>query len=638
MHINILDWSYDGIRGVNNLEIKVERKKKVHYPVSLIMMPNGTGKTTTINLLRAILNGSAINWSPNDVIAYRPNNNTSKGKFQVKLLIDNKLYYIILELNYETGKASYKTSRVGNLGGLDNGLLLPSHIKSMLTVNFVKRFVFDGELAKEIISSDSREAERAILYLYQLNKLEEISSRVDDVVINEQKKNSLTAIRTNKGLSTLQVKKDIIETTYNNLRKKAESLKGKINRRKENIKKINDKLSSKISENEQLRTTAEDIEKRRNKTENEIVSLTQNVLSTVRNPTLLSNTIASNLRSLSNNMEVLKLPKTMSQEFFKELAEQDICICGNQIAEKERENILGTASNYLAEDELGVINAIKSTIRNSTYNDELTDIFKSLKKEIIKEQDAKSDWDRLQAQLRQQGDAEVTEMQNKLSIIKLELQDLEKEYNNLITKDKNDLNDLNNNNNIHLCKKELENVKAKIAEATNTVKLLNQSDKLKKYLDDIKLSALNKLKIKIQEETNKKLSEIIKTEKILVESIDGSLKLKNKSGASEGQTLAIAYSFLGSMFESSSHQLPFIVDSPAGSLDLNVRREVSAIIPELFNQLIIFITSGEREAFANNFYNLGNDVQFLTISKKDGGSAILNTGQEFFKNFQGESD
>ena len=91
------------------------------------------------------------------------------------------------------------------------------------------------------------------------------------------------------------------------------------------------------------------------------------------------------------------------------------------------------------------------------------------------------------------------------------------------------------------------------------------------------------------------------------------------------------------MFETSSHDLPFIVDSPAGSLDLSVRRQVSKTIPHLFDQLIIFITSGERAGFADYFYRIEDEVQFLTISRENEGTRCIE-GKETFASFQGEEE
>jgi DNA sulfur modification protein DndD len=63
--------------------------------------------------------------------------------------------------------------------------------------------------------------------------------------------------------------------------------------------------------------------------------------------------------------------------------------------------------------------------------------------------------------------------------------------------------------------------------------------------------------------------------------------------------------------------LPFIVDSPAGSLDLKVRPEVARLIPSLCDQFVAFTISSERQSFVNVLHQAANQqVQYLTIFRK----------------------
>ena len=147
------------------------------------MMPNGYGKTTTQTLLRAVFDGSAVDWDYDKVTGFKPPNaDDILGEFKVTLLIDSSIYVVNLKFNYLEGNAYYQTSRVGDQGGLENGHKLPTVLKSAFTPQFVKRFVFDGELAKEIIGTQSSEAERTIRYLYQLNRLGEMEQRITAIV------------------------------------------------------------------------------------------------------------------------------------------------------------------------------------------------------------------------------------------------------------------------------------------------------------------------------------------------------------------------------------------------------------------------------------------------------------------------
>ena len=67
MKIQILGWEYINIRRINNLTVDLTKGNSIPHQISLIMMPNGTGKTTTINLMRAVLDGSALDWDEDKV-------------------------------------------------------------------------------------------------------------------------------------------------------------------------------------------------------------------------------------------------------------------------------------------------------------------------------------------------------------------------------------------------------------------------------------------------------------------------------------------------------------------------------------------------------------------------------------------
>ena len=55
--MRILGWKAEGLRCPDH-DIDFSADTNEINPVTLIQMPNGTGKTTTLNLLRAALSGS----------------------------------------------------------------------------------------------------------------------------------------------------------------------------------------------------------------------------------------------------------------------------------------------------------------------------------------------------------------------------------------------------------------------------------------------------------------------------------------------------------------------------------------------------------------------------------------------------
>ena len=189
-------------------------------------------------------------------------------------------------------------------------------------------------------------------------------------------------------------------------------------------------------------------------------------------------------------------------------------------------------------------------------------------------------------------------------------------------------------NNIDLAQRAYDEAFKNYYTALGTYEYTMKAQRVIQYMRQVRQTTLSKLKATIVEKTNEKIEKIVTDEHIVVEKIDGNLVLQDRAGASEGQTLAIAYAYICSLFEHSTYNFPFVIDSPAASMDLDVRREVAQAIPQLFKQLIIFVTSGEVAGFAEKMYQLPN-VHYITIEgEHDGQAAKLTTGQEYFSTYQ----
>lgn len=633
MKIQILGWEYINIRRINNLSVDLTNGNSIPHQISLIMMPNGTGKTTTINLMRAVLDGSALDWPEDKVREYKPQyGNVSKGEFRLKTKINDDIYYFILCLDYENGKAQYKTSRTGEPGGLEDGRNLPYQLSGVLNTQFVNRFIFDGEQAKKTLSSENDEAEKAITYLYQINELDNLKGKIDLLVKQAQDNN--TRGMTKQSLSYTRTQMENKERIYNGLlRKKAQIEKRNIEltRRKEQIQ---ESISKIISSDSKLKDEKAKLDSDKIETSGFIRQNIDNILKGMREPFNVNACFDQRLKSLYDNMQKLKLPKTMSKEFFNELANSPYCICGRHIGDEEKKHILENAESFLGEDQLVALNAIKDKLKSYVATDELRNEIDSLNQNVRKLEEIDAGLTRLGIQLKEQGNDEIEVLQNELSEIEQLLHDSNREYNILIAVDRDSNSKVNDENNIKLAAAALNLAKENFNKATNTFTLYQKSEKVKQYLDIIRKSALEKLKLRVLTKTNSKINSIIKTEKILIDKIDGNLVLKNRKAVSEGQTLAIAYSYIGSLFDESSFRFPFVIDSPAVSLDLSVRKEVSEILPALFEQLVIFVISSEVANFADSYYDFP-DVAFYTIEAKDGPeNAVCTIGKDYFDLFQ----
>lgn len=636
MEIKITGWGYENIRRFNTLDIDLLQGSTKLPHATLVMMRNGTGKTTTITLMRAALNGTAESWSPEIVRGFRPTRrNATQGKFYIKIVFDSELYYYFLNLDYQQGKAWYQTSRTGLSGGLESEHLLPIQLKGIFNEGFINRFIFDGEQAKKTLSSTSQEAELAVTYLYQINKLDELNSQINKLVTRKQFESDSKG-KTAGSLSNNRTRAENREKIYLTLVLYRDKILLEITKANEKWCELEEQRASLIASDEKLRKEQSQLISDRAIQNGELNKAIQSISTKITEPFQVSSVFDERLQDLMQNMQTLKLPKTTAREFFRELSESDECICGRAIGPAEKDAIQKRANNYLGEDELSSINAIKDKLRNYQVTEELK---KALEQMILlkeKVRNIQNALDRLVQRLNPDAMHKAEEIEAEQILIKQRLLTYERERD--VLNAPIGAQNVTEQNNIAAAEKAFKEANENWRRATGTYEFTQRANKLISYIDTIKALTLEKLKNSIIHKTNEKIARIITDEQILVDKIDGSLILHDKTAVSEGQTLAIAYAYIGSLFEHSTFDFPFVIDSPAASMDLEVRREVATVLPTLFDQLIIFVTSGEIAGFAEKFYNVKNMLYVTIEGKKDDGNPACTFGKDYFSSYQSEEE
>ena len=244
---------------------------------------------------------------------------------------------------------------------------------------------------------------------------------------------------------------------------------------------------------------------------------------------------------------------------------------------------------------------------------------------------------RLKMEAAERGDQDMRSLTRREGEIERSLETLETEIECLATTDlqKQLAYQCTKKTNVALARRYRDECQATLDEVEASYRLSRQRDRLLDHLKRIETKALTDLREVIRKETNDRLATLVQMEDLRVERIDGALELSSskassKDDVSEGQSLSVAYAFLTALLSKAPFELPFIVDSPAVSLDLDVRKEVSRVIPTLFEQMILFVISSEQAAFAENFYER-EDTQFVTLRQSANGHFETHYGLEEFR-------
>lgn len=634
MKMSILELEYKNIRKISSLQISFRNDTGGVIKNNFVMMANGTGKTTTMTLIKGLLDGSAKNWPADYVKSFAPTTTTGdKGEFSITVKFDEKQYKYFLSLDYVNGIAKIETQAPPK--GRETGLLLPTAIKGIFTPEFVSRFVFDGEQAKKSMDRTSNEADETIRYLYRLDELDEILAMNMNILTEIQNAEG-GSTGTRGSLSNLRSRQKKVRDHIASLEKKQKQLNGDIARfSQEKIEK--EKQRQELDKNyEALNKEKNEVIAEQEKNRGNVDVKITEIVSLVKTPYLVSEGLCNRMYEFGDAMKKLKLPKSSSKDFFTELAYAEKCVCDRCIGEKERDAILKNAERYLGSDHQAVLNNIKSVLMGSTYDERLVAAFEELGKLQEQKTRLNARFADVEDKLIKAGGPQVEQLQSEIEVLIGQISSAQTQLKIIESKDEDD-ETLTEENNLHKARRADAEYEVKIASTTKTNAALRKKNVVQDLVNEIKTQATAALKEEIIKKANDKISRVIKDDYIEIESIDGYIKLKDREGASDGQTLSIGYCFLGTLFEEAELEFPFVIDSPTGKMDFDKRQAVADIIPVVFNQMIAFVQSAEVKCFADRFYK-NTDTQYLTIvASKDTEEIAIHKGIAFFDSYQRET-
>ncbi len=608
-------------------------------------MGNGGGKTTTTSLIRAALSGA----EPTEafVKALRPEDGATNGSFELDLTVDGALHRIRLAFDYLSGASKVTTARAATVGG---GMVeihsLPSDSGTLKSPEFVELFVFDGELARKIRDNGSDRASRAIETLYGIDKLAGLRDQVEKLLEAEQTRVSgITRAKEKGWVQKHKTDLDNAQAKLAALERKRDELAARKATETAECERLTKEIGDQIAQNKVAQAELDELTGQLNGVDLAILQKTGALRTRLTSPFLAAPNSLARLRELGSQLQELKLPESATAEFFHELSQAEECVCDREITPDIREKIVAKAATFMGSDESGVLNSMKTMVRGTSDDPAaLDEPVETLKARLRERQRITQQLHRKRAAWIKAGGDELADKQKLADAHRAEAAKLDAELERLESADPSFqlTHGLGWEQNIPKCRE----VVAAREETYNTSKgtheLLVQSRATQAVLQAIEKEALNRIKEKVRRATNTKLAKLVPGEQLEVVRIGKSLELSSrnltrKENVSEGQSLSIAYAYLASLFEEATHRLPFVIDSPAIPLDSEMRREVIKVVPELFEQTIMFVISTERKDFAERFY--GRDgARFITLVRGEAGAAEQLDGEAAFDEFQDDDD
>lgn len=646
--LTIMGWRSQGLR-LPDYEVSLRRSSGAPYSITLLQMPNGTGKTTTLNLLRAALSGDLEKIGSVTQLEKRGGGEKS-GLFEVFCSLNDKPYTYGIYIDFEEKVARIKTTRPT---GQDDGHHVPPEFLKFLRSNFVDFFVFDGELAESLLDSDKTNAQEALEALFHIDALKVMRSRIEEYWDDQVEHHTAKAER---GLSRRRNRLKDLKARLGELEDGYKDTVGRLREKRKKLNKLTEQYDAAI---QKAKTWGDQVGKAQEayvRADEQLRSTSREVLDEMRNPVSLSDIFSDRCENLKLGLDRVKLPESAAREFFEEISNEEECICGREIDASIASVIRERAASYLGNDDVALLNAIKSSISEAVTGKRIDGRPLSKRLESVNVlsrnlSEAKTSLDALK-NAAEEDDPALKEGRKKIEELNNEIRNLEEKEREFLSKD--DSKGDQDTYGIDIIKRRIDDAEKKLTEIQEVMILKKKRDVLKDIFDKVVKGSLDALSKNIVDETNSKLAAIIPDNEIVLSDIKKSLILKGQGGGSVGEGLSIAYSFLGTLFGHSNHELPLVVDSPAGPIDMQVRPRIAESIPRLTHQFIAFTISSERQKFVDVLDNLpGSMIQYITLYRKslsgvqrpsgddkyvDSSDGRLVFGKGFFNQFQLESE
>ena len=623
--LRILGWKAEGLRCPDH-EVDCRDNQGQPFGVSLIQMPNGTGKTTTLSLLRAALSGAAENgsWIQKQVRDLRKRDDTDTGGlFELRLAVNEKPLTIIMEFDFQSGRVNYKTT--WGTGQAD-GFKPPLELRRFMKDDFVNFYVFDGELAGHLLDEKHTDAEQAVETLFQVHLLsrmkEEVSGYWDRKTLSTTAKDKTGLTRRSNLLQ--QWKSRLV--TLKEAKRRIERKLADIERGLASQRDQYDRLISKEKNREGRLKEAEEAVKN---LEREVDASALSVLDDMRNPHALSPEFAVAMTDLKSGLDRVKLPETAAREFFEELSRESECVCGRPVDEAIRTVIRERARQYLGSDDVSLLNAMKLDISMAVgespeqANRELSGKMAALSDLAKTRQNARNELDALKHEA-EQANPEVKNAGEEIRRLVQEQKTVRNALEKFDGKDRNiDLSRIGSVScekvySISTVEEAVELLERQLDEVRGTLTLREKRNILAEIVGNAYEKARRYIASEVRDQANARIAEMMPHNNIRIDAIDHCLVLRGQSGGSAGETLSVGYAFLSTLFNrAGQHQLPFIVDSPANPIDFDIRPKIAEIMPNLTGQFIAFMISSEREKFLPSLKRAaGTEIQYITLFRK----------------------
>ena len=610
MKFNLLGWKCEGLRCP---DFDFELNKNGNALATFLQMPNGTGKTTTLRLLKRSLYKHEFKSTEIEEYKAKKNELKKKGFFEAKFEVEGKIFYTKINFDFEKQDCSYSSTLSDK--GHENFFRLPSEIENVVDKELIDLLFVDLELdVKPMFRDHQTGAQEAIRKFCKINLLKYI---INDFVTfkNKKRKENVKSGNIQNQINTEEARENKIINKITEVEKKVEEYKKYLNETQEEYNQAKKRLDEILDSDTQLKKKRKELEIRRDETKYKYEDLLNKNFDTIKNIGSYDSTLKKEIVDFVNSLDEMGLPEEEVKIFFDKILKRKNCICGEELTDEKKEIIRNEMNTFISISEAGIITGIKAAVNENTQEKEQN----NLSENSLKIQDYKQELEALNDNINLIKDRALKddiELSKRKDLLEKE-RSKKKEYLDEIVTQPWRAKDNEDTQSLVSLKEQKRIVEKKLADLSGTKEIEEKVSIITEILEVAMDEAENEISKEITKECNKKIDQMLTKNPIYINSIKNNIVLDGQLEGSTGQEARIGIIFLLTILERSKIQFPLIVDTPVKGMDNAAKRRTAKFISRLQSQFLCFVIDSDKPKFTDQFNEItdGNG-NFITAFRR----------------------
>ena len=612
MKLNLLGWKCEGLRCPDfNIQLDYNESSSATF----LQMPNGTGKTTTLRLLKRSL--YKHDFKSTEIEEYKAKNSEYKkeGLFQAKFSVEGKIFYTTIKFDFEKKTYNYLSSLMDE-GGQLSDFKLPEEIENIVDKELVDLLFVDLEQdVKPMFRSHQTGAQEAIRKFCKINLLKNIINDFEEYK-NKKRKENVKSGNIQTEINTEETRINKILNKIIEVEKKVEEYKNYLNETENEYTEGKRRLDEILENDTQHKNKIKEYENRRDNIKSKYDEILIKNFESIKTVGTYENTLKIEVIKFVNDLDEMGLPEEEVRIFFDKILKKENCICGELLTAEKIKIIEKEMNSFISIKEAGIITAIKAIVNENINKKEPVDLKLNSKKiqEYKQELDALNENIKL---IRDRALKDDIDLSKKIESLE-ENRAIKREFlDKTINQEWKAKHNEENTESLISLKEQKKIVEKKLAELSGTRDIEEKVLKLTEIIEEAMKAAENQISKEITLECNKKINIMLTKNPIFINSIEKNIVLDGQLEGSTGQEARIGIIFLLTILERSTIQFPLIVDTPVKGMDNAAKRRTAHFISELKSQFLCFVIDSDKPNFTDEFYNLNKqNSNFITAFRR----------------------